>query len=641
MKKFTILTSLEYESFILEAIGRTGVVHLKEVTGPYFERLKVVAEKKVDYGDLSDRFHASYRSIIETETFEQLEFKPSRHELWEFIEDPEEKVNELIVKLEEGKKRLEEARGRIEDANARLVEERARLESVRTLKPDELKRCLVVGVVQLKLLPRLEEHLQRFEDITYRTIEISNEEGFFFVFGPEKRRDFVEAIFVVLDVKDIFDVLTVRDILLALDIKKREDVLKEYEKTFKNLEMFIESEEEIKQIKHDLTPTLSEAAFIDSILRTISDEEIPVLRTKTISVIQGWVPTESVSLLKKAIGEVEEKIGEQFFFQYEDPSHEEEEEVPTKRPTIRPKFFDPAFTLTSLRGWPTAHEVNPTIVTLLIFSLQFGVMFGDVGQGLIFLILGLILSRKFKSGLASKLGVAFIPMGIMCIVFGFLYGEVFLVSGIIHPLLLSPVEQIMKLFQIVLGIAVLEMSVGLALGAINQYKEGNIAGVIGEHGAGGILFFVGLYFMATEFYIARDFMAIMGHWSFIMLMIGLVMTFVEPILSAVVLHKEIGFEVVGEGMAAFLITFIEGLCNFFSFLRIAAFALAHGMLAVAAHALVGVMGVGGIVLMNIIAMTFEFVSSSVQSLRLLYYEFMGKFFHGTGIPYKPFRVRKK
>ncbi|MCK4579930.1 MAG: hypothetical protein KAU10_01175, partial [Dehalococcoidia bacterium] len=113
------------------------------------------------------------------------------------------------------------------------------------------------------------------------------------------------------------------------------------------------------------------------------------------------------------------------------------------------------------------------------------------------------------------------------------------------------------------------------------------------------------------------------------------------ILSAVIMHKPITFEVVMEGMAALLITFIEGLANFFSFLRIAAFALAHACLALAAHALVPFMGIGGIVLMNIIALTFEFVSSAVQALRLLYYEFMGKFFQGTGIPFKPFRIRKE
>ena len=42
--------------------------------------------------------------------------------------------------------------------------------------------------------------------------------------------------------------------------------------------------------------------------------------------------------------------------------------------------------------------------------------------------------------------------------------------------------------------------------------------------------------------------------------------------------------------------------------------------------------------MNVIALSFEFISSSVQSIRLLYYEFMGKFFHGEGIRFKPFRI---
>jgi V/A-type H+-transporting ATPase subunit I len=46
----------------------------------------------------------------------------------------------------------------------------------------------------------------------------------------------------------------------------------------------------------------------------------------------------------------------------------------------------------------------------------------------------------------------------------------------------------------------------------------------------------------------------------------------------------------------------------------------------------------GIVIMNVIAMTFELISSSVQSMRLLYYEFMGKFFDGQGVPFRPFKI---
>jgi len=570
MKKFTIITLPEHENHILVSLGKVGITHLLEATGPDYERLREVAEE-VDFEELKGK----------------------------------------------AEKELEDAEKEIEEAKARQVGTKGRIACLRALKPDEFKRCLVVGVVSPTLLPRLEEHLERLGDVTYRTVEISPEEEFLFVFGPDERRRWVETIFLVFDVKDIFDVLDVGDVLLVLDLEKREETIKQYEEEIEKYEEEIDKLQDF--IESDLEPRLR-------ILESLHGA--PVLRTEMMSVIQGWVPTDKLPEFKETIGDVEEEI----------PSHGEE--VPTRRPTIRPKFFDPAVTLTTLRGWPTAHELNPSMVSLLIFSLQFGVMFGDVGQGLTFLVLGLILSRKFKRGLASKLGVAFVPMGIFSIFFGFLYGEVFLVEGIIHPILFSPLHSIMRLFQMVLGIAVLEMSIGLALGAINEYKEGNIVGVIGEHGAGGILFFVGLYFMATEFYISMDFMAIMGHWSFIVLMTGLVMAFVEPILSAVIMHKGISFEVVMEGMAALLITFIEGLANFFSFLRIAAFALAHASLAVAAHSMTDFMGVGGIVLMNVIAMSFEFISSSVQALRLLYYEFMGKFFQGTGTPFKPFRVRR-
>ena len=580
MKKFTIIMLPEHENNILMSLGKARITHLIEATGPDFERLREVA-KKVDFEELKGK----------------------------------------------AEKELEDAEKGIEEAKARLVGAKGRIACLRALKPDEFKRCLVVGVVPPTLLSGLEEHFNRLGDVTYRTVEISPEEEFLFVFGPDERRRWVETIFLVYDVKDIFDVLDTGDVLLVLDLEKREETINQYSEEIEKCEEEIEKLQ--KLIESDLEPRMH---TLESL------QEAPVLRTEMLSVVQGWVPTEKLPEFKETIGGVEKEIGEQLIVQYEDPSHEEK--VPTMMPTIRPKFFDPAVKLTTLRGWPTAHELNPSMVTLLIFSLQFGMMFGDVGQGFIFLILGLILSRKFKRGLASKLGVAFVPMGIMAIFFGFLYGEVFLVEGIIPPLLFSPLHSIMRLFQMVLGIAVLEMSVGLILGAINEYKEGNIAGIIGEHGAGGILFFVGLFFMATEFYISMDFMAIMSHWSFIMLMIGLVMAFVEPILSAVIKHKPITFEVVMEGMAALLITFIEGLANFFSFLRIAAFALAHASLAVAAHSMTDFMGVWGIILMNVIAMSFEFISSSVQALRLLYYEFMGKFYQGTGIPFKSFRVKR-
>jgi V/A-type H+-transporting ATPase subunit I len=182
------------------------------------------------------------------------------------------------------------------------------------------------------------------------------------------------------------------------------------------------------------------------------------------------------------------------------------------------------------------------------------------------------------------------------------------------------------------------------LGAINQIRKGNFIGALGEHGLGMILYVTGLYLSAMYFIkIGMDFMKVLGNWTFYLMLVGLVLSFLEPLLHSLLHGHGIGMESIGEGVGGLLMTFVEGLANLFSFLRIAAFALAHASLGVAAEALTEALGIAGIgyIIMNVIALSFEFVSSSVQSLRLLYYEFMGKFFTGGGAPFKPFITRKK
>jgi V/A-type H+-transporting ATPase subunit I len=191
-------------------------------------------------------------------------------------------------------------------------------------------------------------------------------------------------------------------------------------------------------------------------------------------------------------------------------------------------------------------------------------------------------------------------------------------------------------------IAAAEVMIGLVLGAYNQIKGGNWIGALGEHGAGMFLYVFGLYNTAMYFIdIGMDFMGALSSPWFLVAIAGMLLSFIEPILHAWRSGHGVGMESVGEGVGGLLMTFVEGLANLFSFLRIAAFALAHASLAIAAESLTQSLGIAGIglIVMNVIALSFEFISSSVQSLRLLYYEFMGKFYHGDGIRFQPFRLR--
>jgi vacuolar-type H+-ATPase subunit I/STV1 len=724
MKKVTIITLPEHEGLALEAIGKAGVTQFKSSTGSEFEALKGKGEQQVDWKGLYSKIHTRFTELKNLGNL-RIEYSiPDTEGMKRFILGPDsvissvtEDLDGLIVELKDkheekfgvGNKLVEELQSKImqeskayEELRREYVDEQrglmARLESVQALEPEELKKCFAVGVVKNEILPQMEEYLKRYPDVFSKAVKISDEESFLFVFGSEESRQWVEALFLVYDVKDIFDVLESTDILLVLDPKKRQETIKKYREELEKLKRKgtgEDSEDKIKRLdeehrkkienlkvdydkkikenedrytreldtlRKEQGEILGKVAYYDQLLANYADDRVKVLRNKVISVLQGYTPESKIPELRAAITAVEEELGEKFFFQVEDPGPEDHN-APTPPMDFKPSFLQPLWTLTSLRGWPLSNEINPGYITILVFCFQFGLMFGDIGQGLIFLLLGIFLSRRFKRGMMSKLGTLFVPMGISAIIFGFLYDSIFLIEGLLyhHHTVLSvkipapiyglltvplpnPITNTTGLMKLVFMIAAIEVIIGLVLGAINQIKKGNPVGALGEHGLGMILYIVGLYLSAMYFIqIGMNFMAVLSHWTFYMMLSGMALSFLEPIIHSIQHGHGIGMEPIGEGVGGMLMTFVEGLANLFSFLRIAAFALAHASLAIAAEALTEALGITGIglVIMNVIALSFEFVSSSVQSLRLLYYEFMGKFFTGGGEPFRPFMVKRR
>ena len=88
------------------------------------------------------------------------------------------------------------------------------------------------------------------------------------------------------------------------------------------------------------------------------------------------------------------------------------------------------------------------------------------------------------------------------------------------------------------------------------------------------------------------------------------------------------------------------LANTVSFIRVAAFGLAHAGLFIAVFSLAGVVASkpGGLllswlvlVLGNVVIILLEGLVVTIQALRLEYYEFFGKFFTGLGSKYEPAR----
>ena len=740
MKKVTIITPPEYEGLVLESLGRARVTQLTHVTGSEFEGLETPAEQTVDYKELYQRVQTRLVEPLGLSEMKLERVTPDADELKAFARDPVGTVDSLIIEarsliakvnevkesvhvknnhlISELQKKLEAEETDLNVVKSSLIEDlenidaekiskfnerlglKAKLDSITALEPTELKNCFAVGIVQSDFIPQMKEYLKRYPNTYSKVSELSKNESLLFVFGDEDSQKWVDALFLVYDIKDIFDVLDPADVLLVLDLDKRKEAIKkykeqlaeiekktvapedetpkekelrekiaaleaeaakriadlkeEYDKKIKDNEETLKVEQ--KKVQEEQLSSVNQVNYYANVLKIYSKKNAPVLRGKIISVLQGYTPERMVEDLRKAIGEVESQIGETLYVEVSDLG-EGDDHAPVPEIDFKSEKLQPLWILTRLRGWPSAGELNPGYISVLVFCFQFGLMFGDIGQGLVFLGLGLALNGKYKSGMMKYLFALFIPMGIAAITFGFMYDSIFLYEHVIsnwlhtahielpfhYPIMPNPMLETGKLMNLIFMVGAIELTFGAMLGAYNAFKAKNYAGMIGEHGFGMGLYVVGLYLSAaTMFTDGLDIMLVVAGFPFKLMLLGMGLSFVEPILHSLMHGHGIGgVEAMGEGVGGLLMTFVEGLANMFSFLRIAAFAIAHVSLSSAGEAMGHAIDnpIAGMLIMNFIALTFEFVSSGVQSIRLLYYEFMGKFFHGEGIRFKPFTIR--
>ena len=722
MKKVTIIIPPEYEGLVLESLGRARVTQLKHVTGSEFEGLEVPAEQTVDYKELNQKVQKYLVEPLGLSEMKIEQMTPGVEELKEFSRDPVGKVDALIAEAEDLISKVKEVKESVHVKNNMLISElqeklqsieeekeakyqerlkiKTKLDSLAALEPDELKKCFAVGVVKTDFISQMNEYLKRYPETFSRESKLSKDESLLFVFGNEESKKWIDALFLVYDIKDIYDVLDPADVLLVLDEGKRQKAIKKYKTKIADLDKNLvlpedklseddglkkkvavlgaEYEKRIADLKDEYNAKINAneeehnkrrdelqneqkesfglVSYYANITWVLSRKKSAVLRSNVISVIQGYVPEGKISVLHETVEEAEKKVGERFFVEVSDLG-EGDEHAPVPEIDFKSEKLQPLWILTRLRGWPSAGELNPGYISVLVFCFQFGLMFGDIGQGLVFLGLGLALNGKYKEGMMKYLFALLIPMGIAAIAFGFMYDSIFLYEHQIshylehslhlhldwYPIMPNPLHQTGELMNLIFMIGAIELVVGSLLGAFNAFKAKNYAGMLGEHGFGMGLYVTGLYLSAsTMFTEGLDIMLVVAGFPFKLMLLGMGLSFVEPMIHSLMHGHGIGgVEAIGEGIGGLLMTFVEGLANMFSFLRIAAFAIAHVSLSGAGESLGHAVNspIAGMIIMNFIALTFEFVSSGVQSVRLLYYEFMGKFFHGEGIRFKPFTIR--
>ena len=140
-------------------------------------------------------------------------------------------------------------------------------------------------------------------------------------------------------------------------------------------------------------------------------------------ILTGWVPADHEEDFRHALDGLRSVE-----YTFEDA----EEELSHSPPVAlkNRKVFKPFEFFVDMYGLPAYDEVDPTPFVAITYVLLFGIMFGDLGQGLCVSIVGWLMWKWKK----MKLGKALIPCGISSAIFGTLFGSVFGFEHALDPL---------------------------------------------------------------------------------------------------------------------------------------------------------------------------------------------------------------
>jgi len=268
-----------------------------------------------------------------------------------------------------------------------------------------------------------------------------------------------------------------------------------------------------------------------------------------------------------------------------------------------------------LLGVPADREVDPSAVTALIAPVLFGFMFGDVGQGAVLVLVGLLLHRRIP------LLFLLIPGGIMAMIFGVLFGSVFSMEGIIPALWLHPLDEPVTVLAAALAIGAALLVLAIALDLVQAAWRGQLARWAAAFG-GVALAWAGLLAAFALPALA---------WA---LPLGLALTVAGA-------RGADGWSpgAAGKAAAEFVETLMRLLVSTVSFARVGAFALAHGGLSAAVVGVAEAMGGVGfwiaLLLGNLLILTLEALVTSIQTTRLILFEFFIRFFRAEGREFRP------
>jgi len=326
--------------------------------------------------------------------------------------------------------------------------------------------------------------------------------------------------------------------------------------------------------------------------------------------ITGWTSDSSGQQLRQAL----ELVGSHAILHF--PETPEGARPPMM--LQNPWWAKPFEIFAGMLGTPDHNEADPSCILALMVPLLFGYMFGDVGQGFLLLLAGLLLQRRWPM---LRILVA---NGASAMVFGFVFGSMFGREDLIPALWLHPVMQPLPVLVVPLIAGVLVISMAMVLNAVESVWRGEW-----------------LRWLHVEAPV-------------LVLYLGIISAFVlEASVSMLIVVSALTWYVVGNlllagGRILAVLTAIASLVeklmqlvlNTVSFIRVGAFALAHAGLSLAFNIMADssasiVVTMLILLLGNVIVIVLEGLVVSIQTTRLVLFEFFIRFLQAKGRVFKP------
>lgn len=368
-------------------------------------------------------------------------------------------------------------------------------------------------------------------------------------------------------------------------------------------------------------------------------------------ILVGWIPAEKE---REFCGKLSEINGVEY-------STETGQNILGHSPPVKlknKKIFRPFEFFVDTYGLPSYDEIDPTIFVSITYTLLFGIMFADLGQGLIVSVVGYLMWKLKK----MRLGKPLILCGLSSAVFGTIFGSVFGYEHMLDPFYKSvfglnekPIEVMDSgatntIIYSAVGIGIVLLIFAMILNiysSIRRHKYGNA--IFGQNGISGLILYT------SSVVLLLDMMVF--HFNFanpisIIFFIGIPLIFImfSEILSALIDKKadwkpESWGDYLAQSIFEMFEVVLSYVTNTMSFLRVGAFVLVHAGMMMVVFTIAEMLGGTGyiiaVIIGNIFVMCLEALLAGIQVLRLEFYEMFSRFFDGQGRPFAPVKLKRQ